>query len=98
MKTPEGLQGEKIGRVQFMHSSGLSIKAICERDGHMRATGGADDVKPRRAVQFPCYVLMKSTYDVFGRYRMAIRWLLNGQCCMEEHQRRARVIRESGTT
>ena len=82
----------KLGKIEFIHSSTLSIKGICSIEGHACAkasssAASSSDVPPkRRRTHTECYMILHATNDTVRKYELCCEWLSKGVTMnREEH-------------
>ena len=70
------LDGRKVGVVQFIHGSTLSVKAICCAEGHKQKVAAAPG-SLRKCKHVECYLLLHAIHDCVEKYKICCQWLVD---------------------
>ena len=78
--------GVRIGHVEWIHSTNISLKMVCECESH-RAPADTPDARA-------CYVLLNVNRLMMDKYKRALVWLVDQvRCTRDEHLSAATVVR-----
>ena len=84
IRAADGSAGDLLGRVEFIHSSTLSMKGVCMLGSHK-----ACDARGRK-----CFLLLHAFMGPYDKYRTILEWLKTAPALgREDHVAEAARIR-----